>query len=154
MFYRDPMCVFVASDAGQAAAVVNWLEQQDVPARMMDTMTMGGLEGLTGWVGVSARGIEVWVLRQADAERAKALVAEHHQAITALLEKKASAGPVFADCEECGHRSVFAGDQRGTVQNCPHCGRYMDVPDGDAPEEDGVEDVIAASKTKAKYWRS
>jgi hypothetical protein len=78
MISRDPKCVFVASDAAQAAVVANWLEHQSIPARVMDTMTLGGLDGLTAWTGVSARGIEVWVLRPDDAERARALVEEHN----------------------------------------------------------------------------
>ena len=133
MISRDPSCVFVAADAAQAAVVANWLEHQGVPAQVMDTMTLGGLEGLTAWTGISARGIEVWVVRQADAEVACTMIAEHDQALSALLAGKASAGRSrFPHCEECGCTSEFPGQQRGTVQNCPHCGRYLDVPDGDA----------------------
>jgi hypothetical protein len=61
MINRDPKCVFVAANAAEAAVVANWLEHQGVPAQVMDTMT---LDGLTAWAGVSARGIEVWALRQ------------------------------------------------------------------------------------------
>ncbi len=149
MISRDPSCVFVAADAAQAAVVANWLEHQGVPAQVMDTMTLGGLEGLTAWTGISARGIEVWVVRQADAEVACTMIAEHDQALSALLAGKASAGAVSAHCEECGCTSEFPGQQRGTVQNCPHCGRYLDVPDGDAPDEGGVEDSTDAQSQHA-----
>jgi hypothetical protein len=125
MISRDPNCVFVANDAAQAAAVVNWLELQNVPARVMDTMTHGGLEGLGAWTGISSRGIEVWVIQPGDADRARALISQHQQALSARVAKKASAGPVSALCEECGHTSEFPGEYRGTVQNCPGCGEYM-----------------------------
>ena len=140
MISRDPSCIFVAADVGQAAVVVNWLGHHGIRARIMDTMTLGGLEGLTAWVGVSSRGIEVWVADKADSERARSLIAEHQQSLSALLTRRESAGPVSAQCEECGGTSEFSGGQRGTVQNCPHCGRYLDVPDDDVGAEDGIED--------------
>lgn len=139
MISRAPRCVFVANDAAQAAVVVNWLEHEDVPAQVMDTLTHGGLEGLTAWTGVSSRGIEVWVIQQVDSDRARALIAQHQQSLSSLLMKKAATGPVSARCEECGRISEFPGQQRGTVQDCPHCGRYLDVPDEEVGEEDGIQ---------------
>ena len=47
-------------------------------------MTLGGLEGLTAWTGISARGIEVWVVRRADAEAARTLIAEQDHALGAV----------------------------------------------------------------------
>jgi len=144
MISRDARCVFVASDAAQAAVVVNWLEHQNVPAQVMDTMTLGGLDGLTAWTGISARGIEVWVLREEDIDAAKQLLAQHQQDLASLLAAKVSAGPVSARCEECGRYSVFGGEERGTVQYCPHCGEYLDVPDGDLREGEGEENSTDA----------
>ena len=64
MINRDSKCVFVAANAAEAAVVANWLEHEGVPAQVMDRMTLGGLDGLNAWTGVSARGIEVWALRR------------------------------------------------------------------------------------------
>ena len=139
MFYRDPKCVFVANDVAHAAATVNWLEHQDVRAQVMDSLTHGGLDGLNAWTGVSARGIEVWVLDPSDVDRAKTLVAQHQKTLESLLVKKASAGPVSAHCEECGREGTFPGEHRGTVQTCPHCGAYLDVPDGDEDTGDELD---------------
>jgi len=141
MIPRDPKCVFVAADAGQASVVADWLEHQGVPARVMDTMTLGGLEGLTAWTGVSSRGVEVWVTHEVDADVARKLLAEHEGLQSSRGSQKASRGPVSALCEECGGASEFPGDRRGTVQNCPHCGRYMDVPDQDDLDQDAPEDT-------------
>ena len=43
-------------------------------------------------------------------------------------------------CEECGKLSAFPGTMAGTVQNCLHCGRYMDVGELDELEEWSDED--------------
>jgi hypothetical protein len=64
MINRDSKCVFVAATAAEAAVVANWLEHEGVPARVMDTMTLSALDGLNAMTGVSARGIEVWALRE------------------------------------------------------------------------------------------
>lgn len=137
MIYRDPKCVFVGDKMGLAEVVATWLREHDIPAQVMNPRTLGGLQGLTPWssTGVSAAGIEVWVLDPADAERARQLVAEHEQARAAQAELAASSGPAEAVCEECGKTSTHPAAQRGTVQECPHCGEYLDVPDADSALE-------------------
>jgi hypothetical protein len=154
MISRDPSCVYVAANAAEAAVVANWLEHQDVPARVMETMTHGGLEGLTAWTGVSARGIEIWVERKEDTDRARVLLAEHKQTISSLLAHKESAGPVDAICEDCGQTSEFPGGLRGTVQNCPNCGGYLDVPEVGSAKRRAPRNQRTASRRAAKRNRS
>jgi len=36
MLYRDPKCVFVASDVGQADIVAGWLQEHGIPAEVMN----------------------------------------------------------------------------------------------------------------------
>lgn len=141
MISRDPSCIFVAKDQGQATVVVNWLEHQGIHVQVMDTLTRGGLDGLTAWTAVSARGIEVWAVNLDDAEQARSLIVEYEETLDDLLAKKQSAGPVSTRCDLCGYASTFEGDQRGTVQNCPHCGNYLDVPDDDACD-DAIDDTF------------
>ncbi len=31
-------------------------------------------------------------------------------------------------CEECGREVTFPAARRGSVETCPHCGEYIDVP--------------------------
>jgi hypothetical protein len=38
-------------------------------------------------------------------------------------------------CEECGCRASFPAQERGTVQECPKCGAYVDVGGEDVPED-------------------
>ena len=46
MPYRDPRCVFVANDFGQADVVAGWLGGRGIPARVMNQATHGGLAAL------------------------------------------------------------------------------------------------------------
>jgi hypothetical protein len=132
MFYRDPKCVYVADSIPKAQMIAVWLEGLDIPAEAMNLHTLGGFEGLTGIApGVSHRGIEVWVIHPEHAEKALHLLAEHAEELAA--ERKASTGKVTAECEECGKSTEFPAAERGTVQTCPHCHKWVDVP---APDDD------------------
>lgn len=132
MIYRDPKCVFVADSPGMAEVVVLFLGRNNITAQVMDPETLGGFLGLTplSSTGISANGIEVWVREQATAEQARELIAQREEV---LKEKAARAatrlGTVKAECDECGKSTEFPAADAGSVQDCPHCGEYMDVPD-------------------------
>jgi membrane protease subunit (stomatin/prohibitin family) len=131
MPYRDPRCVYVTDNMGSADVVVCWLEQQGFPAKVMNRGTMGGLLGLTPFstTGVSSDGVEVWVMSEADSESAQQALAQHGDFHRKAADSKSPRGPVNATCEDCGKTTTFAAEQHGTVQDCPHCGEYMDVLD-------------------------
>ncbi len=50
-------------------------------------------------------------------------------------------------CEECGQSSTFTSTVMGSVQECPHCGKFMDVGaagddlDWGEPEADELSEV-------------
>jgi DNA-directed RNA polymerase subunit RPC12/RpoP len=136
MTSRDRRCVFVADDMAHATVVANWLETQGIPARVMDTMTLGGLEGLTGWTGVSARGIEVWVQRIEDVDEAAALIDEQAEFQHARDDLDTSSRPILVFCEACGSTTEFAAEQRGTTQRCPQCGARVTVIDEEPEDEE------------------
>ncbi|HKI38210.1 MAG TPA: hypothetical protein VKA46_40525 [Gemmataceae bacterium] len=147
MIHRDPRCVFVADSPTLAEVVVVWLDEQGIPARVMNPATLGGLLDLTPWslTGVSSTGIEVWVDDPAQAPQALERLAEQEQ-----FRAEKSAVPTEGDatveaiCEECGEANTFPASQRGTTQNCCHCGGYIDVPgeegEWDEPEQPAEEE--------------
>jgi hypothetical protein len=71
-----------------------------------------------------------------DSKRARAeqLLADYTSSLARVAAQREARGPVEAACEGCGARSTFPGGQRGSVQRCPECGAYLDVPD---PEGEG-----------------
>jgi ribosomal protein S27E len=146
MINRDPRCVFVADSLGLAEVVALWLTHQEVPAQVMDRNTLGGLEGLTfSRTMVSSRGIEVWVMDVAQAPRASQLLEAHGAELAARAAARAPAsGPIDVVCDKCGQLSTFPGSASGKVENCTHCGEYVDVPGGDDWDEadfEGGEDA-------------
>lgn len=135
MTFRDPKCVFVADDVAHATVVANWLEHQGIPARVMDSMTLGGLDGLSGWIGVSARGIEVWVQRTDDVDKAVALLEERKELQDEREGLETASRPILVFCETCGSTTEYPAEQRGTTQRCPQCGASVTVFD-DEPEDE------------------
>jgi hypothetical protein len=137
MIYRDPKCVHADNNLAKARLIAGWLESQGIPADVMDEMTLGGFEGLVSILPskLSIRGVEVWVIDPADADRARQLLAERAEELAA---KASRTGTVEAACEECGAVSAFPAAEQGTIQNCPRCGASMDVPDPDEDWDVGV----------------
>jgi hypothetical protein len=129
MPYRDPRCVFVAGNFGQADVVAAWLQGHGIPAEVMNRETMGGF---VSPVLMGVTGVEVWVMDPASASEAIRLLGEH---ALELVTQKPTGLPVEVVCEECGNTSTFPAEERGSVQNCPHCGAYLDVEPADEAEQ-------------------
>ncbi len=122
----DPRCVHVDNETATATLVASWLTAQGIPAKITNE-NIGGFEGLTSVsTSLGSNGVEVWVDDLADADRAKQLLAE--KAAELKSAHPVVSLPVEAECDECGIRSTFAGEARGTVQECPNCSAYIDIP--------------------------
>ncbi|HUU82844.1 MAG TPA: DUF2007 domain-containing protein [Phycisphaerae bacterium] len=121
---RDLPCVYRAADIEEAKVVVAWLSEQGIAALVKDEHAAAMMQ--TSLI-VAPEGIEVCVTNAEDAARATALLRDHF----ARKDRRGSpdAGPVAATCEECGRTSEFPAAQGGSVQNCPHCKAYIDVPE-------------------------
>jgi len=128
MLYRDPKCVFVANNVGQADIVAGWLQEHGFPAEVMNRETMGAIVALSSYM----TGVEVWVVDPAQALEAIRLLGE--QAVE-LLTQTQTGPPLEVVCEECGKTSTFPAQQRGSVQSCPHCSAYIDVEAAEGVEQ-------------------
>jgi hypothetical protein len=137
--HRDPKCIYVANSPGEADVVAVWLEEQGFPSRVMNMSTLGGLPGLTPFspLAIGAGGIEVWVLDEVRAPQAKQLLDEHSETLAKHTAALQHGAPIQVNCEECGQSSEFPAKERGSVQECPHCGAYLDVGD---PGQDELSD--------------
>jgi len=122
---RDMICVYHAADVEQAEVLVTWLAEHGIEALVKDTYAATMLP--TPLI-VAPRGIEVCVMDPEQAERAAALLREQFAEASAQRGPEPPGGTIEATCEECGQSARFPASQRGTVQSCPHCGRYVDVP--------------------------
>jgi hypothetical protein len=68
-----------------------------------------------------------------DAERAKQLLLELEARERKKREEAGTGPPIEVVCEECGCRASFPAGKRGSVEECPQCGVYLDIGDDDVP---------------------
>jgi len=137
---REQCCVFVAESFAEAETVAAFLSSEGVPASVIDPSTVGGMEGLSLMAGASTGGREVWVRNPTAAQYARKLLADHAHELRSNREQRT--GLIQVDCEECGAMVKFPAEKAGTVQECPNCMAYLDVPDPDDewPDEDTAGD--------------
>ncbi len=121
----DPTCVHRAADLGEADIVAAWLAEQGITPLVKDYAAVS----LYGLVVSSPRGVEVCVVDEEQRKRATDLLREHVAEIAARKSAEATGPPIPILCKACGRTTSFPHGQRGSVQSCPYCRAYMDVPD-------------------------
>jgi hypothetical protein len=130
----DPVKVYAGTSNIEAQMIFRLLQSAGVEAFAGDDVSPAGI-----WMGGTIPGVfdaGVYVSR-CDAEEAVALIRQHER-----LEDERSSGQgaaVEATCDECGKTASFPAAQRGTVQNCPYCGAYLDVGAGDLANGCGAD---------------
>jgi len=120
------ICVYRALDVAEADIVAAWLGDQGVTVHVKNRYS-----AINVFVpSVAApKGIEVCVVDPSQAEQAKALVRQHLEERKERTDEPPSGRTIEALCEGCEKSSRFPFEQRGTVQTCPHCRQYLDVPE-------------------------
>ncbi len=127
--YSEQHCAYRATDVGEADLVVAWLQRHGIAARVKDRFAATNFEV----PGIAApAGIEVCVIDSGDVDRARELLRDHFDARRRAERSAASGMTLNATCEECGKTSPFPAVQMGSVQTCPHCSAYLDLPEEDA----------------------
>ena len=122
---RDVICVYRAADLGEADIVAAWLAEQGITVHVKNRNSAINLYVPSV---VAPRGIEVCVVDPAQADRAKELLRVHADESAVKKLHDTAGADIEAVCEECGKASRFPFAQRGSVQTCPHCRQYVDVP--------------------------
>lgn len=120
-------------DPAVAEAIVAWLSAQDIPAEVRDGdhTDSTGLAAITETLSTK----EVWLKDESHHDRAMRIIEEQAR----QLQKHREEVPEYEialTCEKCGKQMVFSSKLRGTVQECPECGEFVDVPD---EEEDDFD---------------
>ena len=144
MALRDPVAVYNAANNLEAVFVRDALVAAGVEAFFVEDVSQ---------VGVWAFGLipeihkpQVWVDRS-DVER-KPVLDEFERRSRELRPedaKEQTGSQAEVVCEECGRTTSFPAAQSGSVQQCPHCGAYVDVVDGEQPD-DWEEDEDSTEK--------
>lgn len=116
--------VYRAADIAEAEIVALWLADQGIDAFVKDRFAAGTLQTS---LMIAPRGIEVFVQNEEIAPRARQLLADR-QALARDRKSHEPEAAIDASCDECGRVSTYPSSQHNTVQSCPHCGEYVDVP--------------------------
>lgn len=141
MALRDPFAAYNASSNIEAHMICGLLIDAGIEALVIEDVSQVGMS-IAGPIG-EVHKPQVWIER-ADIERARPVLTDYDKR---GAERRAAdrstngAGdpPIEVVCEECGKRSEFPAAQKGSVQNCSHCGAYVDV--GDDVGFDGWEET-------------
>jgi hypothetical protein len=83
------------------------------------------------WFGAPPIPIVRFHVVEADADRAiEILQTQGAEPPTGTLSRRHDPRTVVEfRCDSCSEVVSFPGTKRGSVQSCPHCGEYVDVPD-------------------------
>jgi len=134
MALSDPVAAYNAANNMEANYVRDALVAAGIEAFTTEDHSVVGI-----WVGGLVPEIhkpQVWIER-ADTERAKPVLDEYERRAAELratqVARDEAADAIEVVCEECGARSPFPAAQKGSVQQCPQCGAFLDV--GDQPED-------------------
>ncbi len=134
---RDPRCVHVAPDLRTADLVAAWLGEKGFKCEVVLPENPAAPPDAIGLTAHEAPGVEIRVIDVDQAEKVREAIAEQREALKEIQEARerraARTGTVTAVCEECGKSSEWPAADMGSTQECPHCLRYIDVPD---PEDD------------------
>ncbi|MBI4717407.1 MAG: DUF2007 domain-containing protein [Planctomycetes bacterium] len=121
---RDLPCVYRAGSLGEADIVAAWLEEKSIPAFVKDAAAAQGLA--TPFIA-APKGIEVCVAPDR-ADEARSLLSRHRAELRQGKSASNADAPITAVCEDCSKASTFPASQARTVQTCPWCKAYIDVP--------------------------
>lgn len=136
---QDPVAVYNAGTNVEAILVRDVLTDAGIEAFVVEDLSQVG-----AWVGGLVPEIhkpQVYVDR-ADMERARPVLTKYDERASQLRkgDRADDASPIEMVCEECDGDMTFPASQRGSVQECPHCGAYVDVGESDSVEdEDDLE---------------
>jgi len=129
MALKHPVVVYNALNNVEAQLVSNFLNDAGVEAFALADVSQVGV-----WMFGHIPEIhkpQVWVDRDS-VEQAAELLQDFERRQAERRHPSSTDGgndPIEAVCEECGCPSEFLRSQQGTVQDCPHCGKTMDVED-------------------------
>jgi hypothetical protein len=129
--------VYRAKNGAQAHLFVTALEEAGIKAEIQGTTFHPASQTAANLISASAPWWDAprLLVFAEDAERAERLLLEWEARERDKAQEAEASPPIEAVCENCSRRCSFPAAQRGSVQECPHCGGYIDVGDEEAPDD-------------------
>lgn len=130
----EPVVAYLAETNIDAHMVKQFLVTNEVPAAVVEDLSAVVLSVVGPTTLHRPR---VWV-SQCDKERSDALVAEYQAnrlkrstVVVPVDAEPTLTVPIKVECEDCGEITAFAADLKGSIQDCPECGEFLDVGESD-----------------------
>jgi len=124
----DLICVKTVSTVEEGDIVVTFLAAHGIDAHVSDRNTIG-LSGMppTRFFRKEFAGIEVVVPGREQADLAGKLLASRG-ALAGAIDDLADRTKMEAECGGCGETLWFCEDDTGKIEECPYCGREIEIP--------------------------
>lgn len=140
MALKHPVAVYTASSNLEAHVICEMLREAEIEAAVVEDESRAA-----AWMFGNLPGIhkpQVWV-EETDVERVRPLLAEFERRQSAEGSAVVEGAPILVVCEECRETTTFDASRRGHVEDCSHCGAYVDVgePDADGWDMDSAGDM-------------
>ncbi len=136
MALQNPVAVYNAGTNLEAHVLKLRLADAGIEAFVSEDLSTIGVWPVGTLPGIHKP--QIWVSKS-DAERARPILATHES--EAAERNRASeqtaldvGPPIEVVCDECQAKSVFPANLRGTIQDCPACGEYLDI--GEIDDQD------------------
>jgi ribosomal protein S27E len=128
MAITNPVAVYNAENNVEAELICTYLDQNGIEAHPTLDDSLAGY-----WLFGTLPEIhkpQVWI-DQSNVEAAKPLLEEYErQAVRRRSTRdEPHTGTIEVLCEECEKTTIFPASKKGTVQDCSHCGAFVDVGD-------------------------
>jgi len=120
MEFTEPFKIYTADSNAEAIMIAEMLNSNGVPA-FADQDQFWALGMLT-----QLHRSNVWV-EKSTTHKAVELIRRFEQRKWQRTHSGPGTSQIHVQCEECGRISFFPDSLRGTIQDCSHCGAYVDV---------------------------
>jgi hypothetical protein len=141
MALRDPVAVYTAASNVELQLLRIALETAGIEAFAIEDVSQVG----TWMLGLmpEIHKPQIWVDR-ADVDRARPVLDEYERQVAERRaghrrDQPSKKSAVAVICEDCGVTSTFAAELSGSIQDCPHCGAYVDVGDDESLDSETDE---------------
>jgi hypothetical protein len=125
MALQNPRAVYNAANNAEAHLLCNALLDAGVGAFVTEDVSAVGASVLP-----EIHKPQIWVERE-DAERARSILDQHQGSIVGRNGQPGPGGEsessIEVVCEDCGRLAAYPAAQAGSVQQCAHCGGFVDV---------------------------
>ncbi len=146
MAEENARAIFVSDEERAVELISNFLQEKGIEVEIVHHMPESDGMGLTPFASSgSSNHLEVLVKDVEKLQDARQLLTRYSGEILEQAQVvDLQPAQVVVECDDCEETNVYPGELQGTVQECEHCGSYLDVPGGDDQYDWSIVDETVA----------